>query len=140
MTLPAIMQSQYWPIQQIPGISRPQLNQLAKFGVTTTSELLHYCQQPNQRRQLSQSLSISIRDINKWIAMSDLARIPNVGWQYCGLLLHAGIGSVSQLATMPVQQVHKQIQRLQVQHLQRADLCPNRGQVAEWIQSAQRLR
>ncbi|MEO0458468.1 MAG: DUF4332 domain-containing protein [Cyanobacteria bacterium P01_A01_bin.114] len=133
------MQPQNWPIQQIPGISRQQHTQLANVGITTTFELMRYCQRSLQKQHLSRSLSISMRDLNKWIAMADLARIPSVGGDYCGLLLHAGIGSVAQLAAMSVQQVHKQIQRLQVQNLRRADLCPHRGQVAEWIQGARRL-
>ena len=133
------MQSQNWPIQKIPGMSRQQQAQLVGAGITTTFELLRYGKTPLQRQKLSQSLAISARDINKWIAMADLARIPSVGWQYCGLLLHAGIGSVAQLATMPIQQAHNQIQRLQVQTLQRSDLSPHCGQIAQWVQAAQQL-
>ncbi|NEO63853.1 MAG: DUF4332 domain-containing protein, partial [Moorea sp. SIO4G2] len=39
--------------------------------------------------------------VNKWVALADLARIPSIGCQYCGLVLHAGICSLTQLAQTP---------------------------------------
>ena len=74
--------------------------------------------------------------INKWIALADLARVPSIGIQYCGLLLHAGVGSVVQLAQIPTHRLHKQILRLQVATMQRSDLCPAVDIVQQWIQEA----
>ncbi len=68
--------------------------------------------------------------------MADLARIPSVGTQYCGLLLHAGIGSVAQLAEVPTHRLHQQIMRLQVATMQRRDLCPAIELVQQWSQQA----
>ncbi|NEP15342.1 MAG: DUF4332 domain-containing protein [Leptolyngbya sp. SIO4C1] len=133
------MPPQNWHIQQIPGISQQQQTQLANLGIATTFDLLRHIRTPAQKRTLSKRLAVSLRDVNKWLAMADLARVPAVGCQYCGLLLHAGIGSAAQLATMPIQHVHAQVQRLQVQQLRRADLCPDRSQIATWIQGAKQI-
>ncbi|GBE73470.1 hypothetical protein myaer87_06970 [Microcystis aeruginosa NIES-87] len=54
--------------------------------------------------------------------MAELASIPAVGCQYCGLLVHAGIASIPQLAQVSIQQLHRQILRFQVANLQRRDL------------------
>lgn len=42
----------------------------------------------------------------------------------CGLLLHAGVISVVQLAQIPTHRVYQQVLRLQVATLQRRDLYP----------------
>ncbi|MEO0969399.1 MAG: DUF4332 domain-containing protein, partial [Cyanobacteria bacterium J06639_18] len=79
---------------------------------------------------------IHVLEVNKWVALADLARIPSVGLQYCGLLLHAGVVSAAHLATIPPYRLHKQILRLQVATMQRRDLCPAVEEVQQWIQQA----
>jgi predicted flap endonuclease-1-like 5' DNA nuclease len=88
---------------------------------------------------LANQLQIKFQYVNKWVALADLARIPGIGCQYCGLLLHAGIGSVVQLAQTPAHRLHQQILRLQVATMQRRDLCPHVDEVAGWIKQARAL-
>lgn len=66
-----------------------------------------------------------------------MACLPSVGCKYCGLLLHSGISSISQLTQIPVYRLQKQILRLQVGMMQRRDLCPTVAEVQQWIQEAQ---
>ncbi|MFB2980915.1 DUF4332 domain-containing protein [Microseira sp. BLCC-F43] len=47
-------------------------------------------------------MQVHAHHISKWVAMAELYSIPNVICQYWGLLLHAGIASVSKLAQTPV--------------------------------------
>ena len=68
-----------------------------------------------------------------------MARIPSVGNQYCGLLLHAGIISVAQLAQTPFARLHRQITRLQVATIRRKDLIPPVEQVKQWVEQAKVL-
>jgi len=89
-----------------------------------------------EKLMLATKLQVHIQYVNKWVALADLARIPSVGTQYCGLLLHAGIASVIQLANTPPHRLHQQILRLQVATLQRRDLCPAVEQVQKWIGQA----
>ncbi|NJM98501.1 MAG: DUF4332 domain-containing protein [Phormidesmis sp. RL_2_1] len=134
-----MIHSRNYPIAQLPGLSEPQIKQLTTFGILTTFDLLRQGNSVAQRQQLSARLSTNIKHINKWTALANLARIPGVGCQHCGLLLHAGVSTPQQLATMSVQQLHPQLLRLQVQLFNRADLAPDRAQVAGWIQQAQKM-
>jgi hypothetical protein len=128
-----------WEVQNLPGLSKEEQSRLEDCGITTTTVLLKYGKTPEKRLELANKLQINLQYVNKWLALADLARIPNVGTQYCGLLLHAGIGSVAQLAMVPVARLHKQILRLQVSTMQRRDLCPPVEEMQIWCQQAQKI-
>ena len=132
-------QSVNHPIAQLPGLTPVQLKQLEDCGILTTFDLLRQGNSVAQRQQLSAKLNTNIKHINKWAALANLARIPGVGCDYCGLLLHAGVSTPQQLSVMNVQRLHPQLLRLQVQLFNRADLAPETAQVAGWIQQAQQL-
>ncbi|MDZ8024867.1 MAG: DUF4332 domain-containing protein [Nostoc sp. DcaGUA01] len=125
-----------WPIEQLPGLSQEEQSQLQNSGINTTVALVKQGKTLQARVALANKLQIHLQYVNKWIALADLARIPSVGTQYCGLLLHAGIGSVAQLAQTPTHRLHKQIMRLQVATMQRRDLCPAIELVQRWSQEA----
>lgn len=126
-------------IAQLPGLTKPQITQLNAAGISTTFDLLRQGNSVVQRQALSQRLSTNIKYINKWAALANLARIPGVGTQHCGLLLHAGVSTPQQLSTMTVQRLHPQLLRLQIQLFNRADLAPSVAEVAAWIQQAQQM-
>lgn len=128
-----------WPIEQLPGLSEQDRTQLLECGLTTTGQLIQAANTPATRQALANRLQIHIQYVNKWVALAELARVPSVGCQYCGVLLHAGISSVSLLAQTPVHRLHQQILRLQVATLQRRDLCPSVDEVQQWIRQAQML-
>jgi hypothetical protein len=127
------------PITHLPGLTKTQIEQLSACGIATTFDLLRQGRNIHQRQQLSSQLSTHIKYINKWTALANLARVPAVGCQHCGLLLNAGVSSPQQLATMSVQKLHPLLRRLQIQLLNRADLAPDTAQVATWIQQAQQM-
>lgn len=128
-----------WSIEQLPGLSAQDRAKLQACGVTTTGQLLKQASTPQLRQALANQLQIKSQYVNKWVALADLARIPGIGCQYCGLLLHAGICSVTQLAQTPAQRLHQQILKLQVAMMQRRDLCPGVDEVAAWIKQARDL-
>ncbi|RCJ14919.1 hypothetical protein A6S26_09690 [Nostoc sp. ATCC 43529] len=125
-----------WSIEQLPGLTQEEQSQLRNCGIDTTKALVKQGETPQAKLALANKLQIHIQYVNKWMALADLARIPSVGTQYCGLLLHAGIGSVAQLAQTPTHRLHKQILRLQVATMQRRDLCPAIELVERWSQEA----
>ncbi|MBD2357399.1 DUF4332 domain-containing protein [Tolypothrix sp. FACHB-123] len=128
-----------WPIEQLPGLSLEEQSQLQSWGITTTGLLVKQGKTPEARLVLANKLQVHLQYINKWVALADLARIPTVGTQYCGLLLHAGIGSVAQLAQVPTHRLHQQILRLQVATMQRRDLCPAIELVQQWSYQARQI-
>ncbi|BAB73642.1 DUF4332 domain-containing protein [Anabaena sp. FACHB-709] len=125
-----------WPIEQLPGLSQEEQSRLQNCGIQTTAGLVKQGKTLESRLALASRLQVHPQYVNKWIALADLARIPGVGTQYCGLLLHAGVASVAQLAQIPTHRLHKQILRLQVATLQRRDLCPAIELVQQWSQQA----
>jgi len=128
-----------WSIEQLPGLSVQDQSKLRELGITTTKQLLQKAKTPQSRQALASQLAIKFQYVNKWVALADLARVPGIGCQYCGLVLHAGVCSVTQLAQTPAHKLHQQLLRLQVATLQRRDLCPHVEEVAGWIKQAQML-
>ncbi|MBD2199795.1 MULTISPECIES: DUF4332 domain-containing protein [Calothrix] len=128
-----------WPIEQLPGLSLEEQSQLQSWGITTTGLLVKQGKTPEAKLALANKLQVHLQYVNKWVALADLARIPTVGTQYCGLLLHAGIGSVAQLAQVPTHRLHQQILRLQVATMQRRDLCPAIKLVQQWSYQARQI-
>ena len=127
----------YWPIEQLPGLNENYLSLLRDRGINTTEDLLRFASSTQAKQQFANQLQIKVNYINKWVAMADLARVPSVGCQYCGLILHGGIASVEQLAVTPIARLHKQILRLHVSTMQRRDICPSVEQVQVWVRQAQ---
>ncbi|MDJ0732798.1 MAG: DUF4332 domain-containing protein [Nostocaceae cyanobacterium] len=129
-----------WSIKQLPGLSEEEKTLLENCGILTTKGLIEQGKTQQSKLALANKLQVHLQYVNKWVALADLARIPSIGLQYCGLLLHAGVASVAQLANIPPHRLHKQILRLQVATMQRRDLCPPVEQVQIWVQQAQTVR
>jgi hypothetical protein len=126
-----------WPIAELPGLD-PNLGQdLDGVGLTETQQLVGLSIE--QQISLATSLGHHPRHIQKIVAMASLAQLSSVGCDYCGLLLHAGIASVAQLALTPVNQLHRSVLRLHVAVLRRNDLTPTVDRVQRWVLQAQRL-
>ncbi|GAB4460298.1 MAG: hypothetical protein OHK0037_07310 [Elainellaceae cyanobacterium] len=138
-TLPQPIRPCNWAIAQLPGLSAENLELLHRAGIQTTLDLWRHTQTPAQRHNLAAHLQLHPKHVNKWAALSDLARIPAVGCTYCGLLLHAGIISTQQLADTSLPKLHRQLMRLQIATMQRQDLCPPLGDVSRWVQQARQL-
>jgi hypothetical protein len=133
------LQSSNWAIAQLPGLSDPDRLLLAEYGIDTTQQLLKTTRTPGDRQALAAQLQVHIKHVNKWFALANLARIPAVGCQYCGLLLHVGISNPTQLAQTAPATLHRQILRLRVTTAQRPELCPGFDEVVQWIDQARAL-
>ncbi|MEB3295818.1 MAG: DUF4332 domain-containing protein [Synechococcales bacterium] len=136
---PGRLRSRNFAIEQLPGLSQDHLARLQAIGITSTFHLLQQAWTTIGKEDLARRISIHVQYVHKWVALADLARVPAVGCQYCGLLLHAGVAKVEHLAALPVGQLHRQILKLQVATFQRPDRCPTLGEVERWIQQAKSL-
>jgi predicted flap endonuclease-1-like 5' DNA nuclease len=128
-----------WSISDLPGLNKTEQASLVKLGITTTGQLLAVAPDALTKQKLAASLGTKIQYVNKLVALSDLAQIADIGCQYNGLLIHAGIISLKQLAQMPAHKIHQQLLKLHVATLQRRDLCPDLAQVQNWIIQAREL-
>jgi Domain of unknown function (DUF4332) len=130
---------QNWLLHQLPALNEEHCQHLNQADIHTVWDLLQHSRTPEAQTKLAQRLHLHLHHVQKWRALADLARIPHVGPQYCGLLLHAGVPSAQNLANLPAGRLHRQIMKLQITAMQRADLCPSAAMVADWIQQAKRL-
>lgn len=130
------MQPLYCSIGRLPGLKPKEQELLKSHGIINTQELLKRATTKSQRSALACQLNLNLKYINKWVALADLARIPSIGCQYCGLVLHSGIASVFQLTQTPFYQLHRQIVHLQVASVIFSDLSPTEGDVKRWIEEA----
>jgi hypothetical protein len=135
----SILKSCDWEIENLPGLSEDEVLKLQSCDIKSTLDLVKQGKTIEAKIALSSKLQVHIQYVHKWVALADLARLPSVGTQYCGLLLHAGVISVVQLAQIPTHKLHQQIMRLQVATLQRRDLCPPVELVQQWSQQAKIL-
>jgi Domain of unknown function (DUF4332) len=126
-----------WLIMDLPGLDPNLGRDLDDVGLTETRQLVGLSS--DQQIALATSLGHHPRHIQKVVAMASLAQLSSVGCDYCGLLLHAGIASVAQLALTPVSQLHRSVLRLHVAVLQRNDLTPTVDRVQRWVTQAKRL-
>jgi hypothetical protein len=140
MSNSASLKPRFWHIADLPGLSAENQQQLRSIGIENTLQLLQRGVTAAKRQQLANQLSIHSQYVNRWVALANLAQVPSVGCQYCGLLLHAGISSVPALAQTSPQQLHRQVRKFHVANMQRSDLCPPVEQVNTWIQQARSLR
>ena len=123
-------------IDRLPGLKSPEQELLKSHGIIDTQALLNCANTATNRLALANQLGLNLKYINKWVALADLARIPGVGCQYCGLILHSGIASVFQLTQTPFYRLHRQIVRLQVATTISSDKSPSLGDVKRWIEEA----
>lgn len=122
----------HWPIADLPGIDPKTAADLAAVGIINTLQLVDI-----NHQQLA--AVVGTRPGQKILALANLAQVPSVGCQYCGLLLHAGVASIEQLSQSSPQQLHRLVLRLHVALLQRRDLTPGVNQVQTWVQQAKTI-
>lgn len=127
-------------LKDLPGLDATNRSKLAELGVTTTQQLYQLKQVPKRQQALADRIQVPLRYVQKWVVLSDLARIPSVGCEFNGLLLHVGITSPAQLASSSVTRLYPQIRRLHTQVLGTSSLCPSQDRVLQWIQEARALR
>lgn len=133
------MASPAYPLEQLPGLSATHAQGMAQLGLTSTDQLRRYGATVDHRQILAKKMQVPLRYVTKWVILAELARVPAVGCEFNGLLLHAGIISVAQLADATAQGLYTRLRRLHVATLQRNDLCPTPDQVSLWIQQAKAL-
>ena len=133
------LKSADWPIENLPGLSETDRNTLTHLGFTSTFDLLRQAWSLGGKEDLSARSGLHIQHIQKWVALSDLARVPNVGCEYCGVLLHSGIATLEQLSRTPAGPLHRQIARFQVALFRNSSRIPDFGQVNIWTQQATTL-
>jgi hypothetical protein len=132
----AAIRRQSHAIQTLPGLSAEHATQLQQAGFVTTIDLQRLARSPQQLQAIAAQLKLAPRYLQKWAALAELASLPSVGSDYCGLLLHSGVASVAQLSLQAPGRLHNQIRKLHTMTMRRSDLCPTPDQVVQWVREA----
>jgi len=133
------MQGKNWPIAQLPRLDETARSRFQELGINTTQDLLRKGQTAQGKEEIVRYLQQNPQQVSKWVMMADLARVESVGCEYCGLLLHGGVGSIAQLSRMHPHHLHRPPLRLQVSLFQRKDYCPPVEIVQKWVLEAKQL-
>ena len=133
------MKSCFWSLDRLPGLPARDREALAKLNITNTQQLLRRGATAADRQTMARTLHLREHHIHKWVAMADLARVPSVGSRHCGLLLHAGISSTTQLARATAGSLHRDLVRFHVALYKRRDWCPTLPDAERWIEEARQL-
>lgn len=133
------MQSYYCAIEQLPGLKPTEIELLRLHSIVDTKELLARGATLPQRQTLAILLKLKLERVNKLLVLADLARVPQINCRYCGLVLHSGIVSVSQLANTSVGHLHQQVVRLSIATTHSKSLCPSIEVVKQWVDEARLL-
>ncbi|BAQ64510.1 DUF4332 domain-containing protein [Geminocystis sp. NIES-3709] len=126
-------------VKNLPGISPIDVKNLKSLGINTNFALLQCTIDRQKQEELALKMGVNVKNILKWTALADLSRLESVGSKYCGLILHSGILSCSELSQASTFKLHRQIVRLQVGTLRNKDLCPPLSLVHTWIKEAKTL-
>lgn len=118
------MQPYYCGIEELPGLKPTEIELLKSYGIVSSKELIERAATFRDRQNLANSLKLRLESVNKWLALADLARVPSINCQYCGLVLHSGIVSLSQLTHASIPRLHQQLVRLSVATTRRKTYPP----------------
>lgn len=141
-TTPAqtLVESAELPLDQISSVSAETADKLQQLGMSTNLDLLQGAGMKSRRQALAEQTGVTIQQINRWVVLADLTRVPSVGTAYADFLLQIGICSTLQLASTPIGDLQKQVNRYKMPILKQASLCPDMSLIATWSIQAKQLR
>jgi predicted flap endonuclease-1-like 5' DNA nuclease len=135
-----LVESVELPLNQISSVSTEAADKLQQLGLATNLDLLRSAGMKSQRQALAEQVGVTVQQINRWVVLADLTRVPSVGTVYADFLLQIGICSTLQLANTPISDLQRQVNRYQMPILKQASLCPGMGLIATWSTQAKQLK
>jgi hypothetical protein len=128
------------PLDQLPAVSDETAEKLQQLGIVTNLDLLRSAGLKSQWQTLAEQAGVTVQQINRWVVLADLSRVPSIGAVYANFLLQIGICSTLQLANTPIGDLQRQVTRYQMPILKQASLCPDMGLIATWSTQAKQLK
>lgn len=135
-----LVESAELPLEQISAVSAETAEKLQQLGLATNLDLLRSAGMKSQRPTLAEQVGVTVQQVNRWVVLADLTRVPSVGVVYADFLLQIGICSTLQLANMSMGDLQRQVTRYQMPILKQASLCPGMGLIATWSTQAKQLK
>jgi len=123
-------------LENLSGISDPQLKRLAKAGVDDPFELLKIASTPKGRDELSNKVKIAHGRLLDWAQRIDLWRIKGVGDDYARVLAAAGVTGIVDMSTRNPAELSEEVKIMSRGIVPR---LPSRRMITKWIEEARHL-
>jgi predicted flap endonuclease-1-like 5' DNA nuclease len=125
-------------ISQIRGISEELVDRLKLLGILTSDHLLDAARTPIGRLALAEELGVSTRVIMDLAHRADLARVKGIGRVFSGMLEHAGVDTVRELANRRPDNLYHRLAEINTDR-RLAGRMPTRRAVEKWVAQARDL-
>ena len=86
-----------YKIEEIEGIGPSFAKKLSAAKISTTNDLLKFCNTAKGRSAVSKTAGVSEHQVLKWTNLADLMRVSGIGSEYSELLEAAGVDTVKEL-------------------------------------------
>jgi len=125
-------------LAQVEGLEPDVIARLSATGIETTHDLLARGAEPAGRAEITGASGLTEPALLSILFRADLARVHGIGWDYAGLLVEAGVSTVTDLAYRQAEELRK---RLAAVNAERGLVkrVPSLAQVTAWIDHARTL-
>jgi len=126
------------PVSQLGGMTSELAAKLLEQDIKTSDQLLDAVKTVDQRKLMSKSLGIDMKELLYAANRADLARVKGIGSVFADLLEHSGVDTVVELGgRVPANLLAKLTQVNKTTQL--AGRLPTASQVENWIAQAKAL-
>lgn len=125
-------------LNDIPGITRKEVELLREAGVRTIGQLLEQASTPSGRLRLADHAQLDEMQLKQWVHCADLMRIQGLRPEVAALLYQAGVLTVPKLAFCASDSLFAELYDLS-QSQKITHHLPTRPELGAWIAAAKRL-
>ena len=136
------VEAKYHKIEKIEGIGKSIANHLRNLGIKTTGDLIEKCSTDSGFQQVVKADDVTDSEVNFWLRMSDLMRVPDVDGQFAELMDACGIKSMQELAQADENALTTEMQIVNKRERKIPDsiLLANVSMVEKWIGNAKAIQ
>ena len=125
-------------LAQVEGLEPDVIARLSTIGIDTTNELLTRGAEPAGRAEITGVSGLTEPALLALLFRADLERVHGIGWDYAGLLVEAGVGTVTDLAYRQAEELRKRMMAVNAER-SLVKRVPSLAQVTAWIDHARTL-
>jgi predicted RecB family nuclease len=125
-------------LAQVEGLEPDVIARLSATGIETTHDLLARGAEPAGRAEITGVSGLTEPALLALLFRADLERVHGIGWDYAGLLVEAGVGTVTDLAYRQAEELRKRMMAVNAER-SLVKRVPSLAQVTAWIDHARTL-
>ena len=125
-------------IDLLLGVTYQHVSRFKSIGISNTLELLDAANSAQAQRSLARSLSITSRQMQRWVCSADLLRIRGLSTHYANLLIEVGVCTSDTLATADIDLLLIKMQQINSRK-RFVKRLPAHSQILQWQKDARLL-